>query len=78
MNKKTVKRSTLLNLKGILILLAFGIWVNLLIGVKEHLGSIEEALAAMGGNTLVIITVTYVIIVILGIFFEAEQTDRML
>ncbi len=78
MKKKTVKKSTLLNLKGVLILLAFGIWVNLLIGVKEHLTSIEEALRAMGSNTIVIVTVTYVIIVILGIFFEAEQTDRML
>ncbi|SFV90636.1 hypothetical protein MNB_SV-4-313 [hydrothermal vent metagenome] len=78
MKKKRVKNSTLLNLKGILILLAFGIWVNLIIGVKENLHSVEDALYQLGGNTILIITVTYVVLVIVGIFFEAEQTDRML
>ncbi len=78
MKKKTVKKSTLLNLKGILILLAFGIWVNLIIGIVEHLPSVEEAIYRIGGNTLMIVVVTYVVLVIVGIFFEAEQTDRML
>ena len=78
MKKKRVKKSTLFNLKGILILLAFGIWVNLIIGVKENLQSVEDAIYQLGGNTLFIIIVTYVILVIVGIFFEAEQTDKML
>jgi len=78
MKKKRIKKSTLLNLKGILILLAFGIWVNLIIGVKENLHSVEDAIYQLGGNTLFIIIITYVILVIVGIFFEAEQTDRML
>ena len=78
MKKKTVKKSTLLNLKGILILLAFGIWVNLLIEAKEHIGSIEDALSVLGGNTLLLIIGTYIVIIVVGLIFEAEQSDGLL
>ncbi len=78
MKKKNIKKSTLLNLKGVLILLAFGIWVNLLIEAKEHINSIKDMFSALGGNTLLIIVATYIIIVIVGLIFEAEETDRML
>lgn len=40
MKKKTVKESTMFNIKGILILVAFGVWVNLMIGIKENFGTL--------------------------------------
>jgi len=76
MKKKPVKNSTMFNMKGILILIAFGIWVNLVIGIKENYATLKDAVLALGGNTLFIITVTYILLVIVGIFIEGEDTDR--
>jgi len=70
--KKRIKKTTLLNLKGILILLAFGIWVNLIIGVEEEIGSISDLFRVYGGNTLLMIIAGYIVLVIVGLFFEAE------
>ena len=72
MKKKRIKKTTLLNLKGILILLAFGIWVNLIIGVEEEIGSISDLFRVYGGNTLLMIIAGYIVLVIVGLFFEAE------
>ena len=72
MKKKRIKKTTLLNLKGILILLAFGIWVNLIIGVEEEIGSISDLFRVYGGNTLLMIITGYIVLVIVGLFFEAE------
>jgi len=63
------------NLKGILILTAFGIWVNLIIGISDNYESLKDVMFALGGNTLSIIVATYVLLVILGIFLEGEDTD---
>ena len=76
MKKKTVKNSTMFNTKGILILVAFGVWVNLMIGIKENYDTFKDAIFALGENTLFVIIVTYVLLVILGIFLEGESTDR--
>ena len=65
-------------MKGVLILLAFGIWVNLLIEAKEDIGSLEDAFSTLGSNTLMLIIGTYIVIVVLGLIFEGESTDRML
>ncbi len=61
------------NLKGILILLAFGIWVNLIIEVKENIGSLSDFFMAYAGNTLLMIIIGYVALVILGLFFETAD-----
>ncbi|WP_153015047.1 hypothetical protein [Sulfurovum riftiae] len=63
------------NMKGILILVAFGVWVNLMIGIKENFETLKEALMSFAGNTAMVITVTYVVFVILGIFLQGEDTD---
>ena len=60
--EKTVKKSTMFNMKGILILVAFGVWVNLMIGIKEHFGTLKEALMSFAGNTAMVITVTYILL----------------
>ena len=72
MKKKHIKKATLLNLKGVLILLAFGIWVNLIIGAEEEIGSISDLFRVYGGNTLLMIIAGYIVLVIVGLFFEAE------
>jgi len=64
------------NMKGILILLAFGIWVNLIIGINKHFDSIKDAILVYSSNTLIVITVTYLIFVIIGLFIETHDTDR--
>jgi len=78
MKKKTVKNATLFNMKGILILVSFGVWVNLIIGIKEDFGSFKEMISSFSfaGNTLAVIIVTYILFVILGLFMEGESTDR--
>jgi len=73
--KKTVKKSTMFNMKGILILTAFGIWVNLIIGISKNYESLKDAILALSGNTFFIVIVTYILLVILGIFVEGENTD---
>ena len=64
------------NMKGILILVAFGVWVNLMIGIKENYDTLKDAIFALGENTLSVIIVTYVLLIVLGIFLEGEDTDR--
>lgn len=64
------------NMKGILILIAFGVWVNLMIGIKDHYETLKDAIYELSGNTLMVITVTYVLLVIIGIFVETKDTDR--
>ena len=76
MKKKTVKKSTMFNMKGILILLAFGVWVNLMIGISENYESLKDAVFALGSDTFFVIVATYVLLIILGIFVEGEDTDR--
>ena len=63
------------NMKGILILTAFGIWVNLIIGISKNYESLKDAILALSGNTFFIVIVTYILLVILGIFVEGENTD---
>ena len=76
MKKKTVKKSTMFNMKGFLILLAFGIWINLVIGISKNYESLKDAVLALGSNTLFVIIATYILMIILGIFVEGEDTDR--
>ncbi len=65
----------MLKMKAILILIAFGVWVNLMIGIKENFETLKEAFMSFAGNTAMVITLTYVVFVILGIFLQGEDTD---
>ena len=78
MKKRTVKDTTLFNMKGILILIAFGVWVNLMMGVAEHFDTLKEAFLSITGNTAMVLSITYIFFVVLGIFLEGEDTDRLL
>ncbi len=73
MKKKAVKKNTLFNMKGILILLSFMVWVNLIFEVKEEIGSISDFLQIYAGNTVLMLIIGYTSVVILGLFFEAKE-----
>jgi len=75
MKKKTVKNNTLFNLKGILILIGFGIWVYVMTEIDEDFTTLKEAILAYGGNTLFVIIATYVVLVIVGLFVEGESAE---
>jgi len=75
MKKKTVKKSTMLNLRGFLILISFGVWVTLMMEIKENFDTLKDAIMAYGSNTLFRIIVTYIILVILGLFIEGESAE---
>ncbi len=75
MKKRTVKRSTMLNLKGFLILIAFGVWVTLMMEIGENTDTLKNALMAYGSNTLFVVVLAYVALVILGLFLEGESAE---
>ncbi|MDM5272334.1 hypothetical protein PGH07_09080 [Sulfurovum sp. zt1-1] len=75
MNKKKVNRSTMLNLKGFLFLIAFGIWVYVM-SHKESFDSALEALFSYGQDTLIIISIFYVLIVLLQFFVGIEDAEK--
>lgn len=76
MKKKTIESGTMLNLKGFLILIAFGIWVYTMMSIEESFGSIKNAIFSYGGNTLFIITILYILIILLQFFVGIDDTDK--
>ncbi len=76
MQKKTVKQSTMLSFKGMLILLAFGIWVYVLMMLGEDINTLKDAFFSYGGSTIGIIVTLYLAFVVLGLFIEIESTDE--
>ena len=75
MKKRKVNRSTMLNLKGFLILIAFGVWVYVMTN-KESFDSALEALFSYGQDTLIIITVVYILIILLQSFIGIEDAEK--
>lgn len=70
LNKKPVKPKTMLNLKGFLILSAFGIWVYIMMNMEEIYGSAKDTFLYYSGNTLFIIMVLYILIILLEFFLD--------
>ena len=70
MKKKTIKAKTMLNFKGFLILSAFGIWVYVMMNMKEIYGSAKDTLLYYSGNTLFIIMVVYILIILVEFFLD--------
>ena len=73
MKKKTIKRSTLFNMKGIVYLAAFAIWVIILMDLPEEISSVKDFISAYGSNILVIISFIYIAIVLLEFFVDIER-----
>ena len=70
MKKKTIKPETMFNLKWFLILSAFGIWVYVMMNIKEIYGSAKDTLLYYGANTLFIIMVVYILIILVEFFLD--------
>jgi len=66
----------MLNLKGFLILIAFGIWVYVIMNSGESIQSTKEAIYSYGGNTLLIISVLYILIILLEFFIDIEKINK--
>ena len=62
-------------MKGISILVAFGIWVNLMMEIENNFDSIKDTIIAYGSNTLFVIIGAYVVLVIVGLFVEGESAE---
>jgi uncharacterized membrane protein len=76
MKKKQIKPSTMFNLKGFLYLIAFGVWVYLIMADGEGFKTFYDALIGYGQNTLMIITVLYIAILLLQFFVGIEDTEN--
>ena len=70
MKRKPVKPQTMLNLKGFLILSAFGIWVYIMMNMEEIYGAAKDTFLYYTGNTLFIIMVLYILIILLEFFLD--------
>lgn len=76
MKKKQVKPSTMLNLKGVLFLLAFGVWVYLLMNDSSVFLTLYDAVLFHGTNTLMIIVVLYIAILLLQFFISIDDVQK--
>ena len=75
MKKKTVKKSTMLNFKGFVILISFGVWVTLMMEINESYDTLKETIMIYGSNTLFVVIAAYIVLVILGLFIEGESAE---
>ena len=75
MKKKPIKQTTMLNFKGFLYLVAFGIWVFVLMNMSEEITSIQDAAYSYGGSALVIMCLVYIVIILLEFFVDIKDLD---
>ncbi len=74
MKKRKEKPSSIFNLKTFLILFAFGIWVYVMMYVADSGESVMDAIISYGGNTIVIISVSYVVLLLFEMFVDIGDT----
>lgn len=65
----------MLNLKGMLYLIAFGIWIFVMMNIADTLEFSKEALLSYGGGTAIIILILYMIFVLLEFVIDVEDLD---
>jgi len=75
MKKRSLKQGTMLNLKGMLYLIAFGIWIFVMMNIADTLEFSKQALLSYGGGTAVIIFIFYMIFLLLEFVIDAEDLD---
>ena len=64
------------NLKGFLILIAFAIWVYIIMNNGESFNSAKDALLSYGGNALLIIAVFYILIIFIEFFIGIDDSKK--
>lgn len=77
MKKKTLKKSTMLNLKGFLILSVFAVFVYVLMNKDEIIESTKDAVYTYGGGFFVTISVIYILIILLELFVDIDDVDKL-
>jgi uncharacterized protein HemY len=65
----------MLNFKGFVILISFGVWVTLMMEINESYDTLKETIMIYGSNTLFVIIAAYIVLVILGLFIEGESAE---
>ena len=73
MKKKSVTQGTMLNLKGMLYLTAFAVWIFVMMDISDTLEFTKEAILSYGSNTAVIIFIFYVMFLLLEFFVDIED-----
>jgi len=75
MKKKRVNSATMLNLKTLLMLLAFGVWVYVMMYFADSGESLKDAIFSYGGNTLIIISIAYILLILLELLIDTGDID---
>ncbi len=75
MKKKSVTQGTMLNLKGMLYLTAFTVWIFVIMDISDTLEFTKEAVLSYGGSTAVVIFIFYIIFLLLEFFVDVEDLD---
>jgi uncharacterized membrane protein YidH (DUF202 family) len=75
MNKRSVKRSTMLSFKGALYLLAIGVWIFVMSEIEDDFDFSQTALTSYWGSTALILFVVYIMLVLLELFVDVEDLD---
>ena len=65
----------MLNFKGMLYLIAFSIWVYVMMDIADTLHFSKDAILSYGGSTALIIFAVYIIFLLLELFIDIEDLD---
>lgn len=75
MKKQTVKHSTMLSMKGVLYLIAIGVWIFVMSEIEDDFNFSRESLTSYWGSTALILFIAYVMVVLLELFVDVEDLD---
>jgi len=75
MNKRLVKHSIMLSFKGVLYLLAIGVWIFVMSEIEDDFDFSQTALTSYWGSTALILFIVYIMLVFLELFIDAEDID---
>ena len=65
----------MLSPKTLLMLAAFGIWIYVMMRFSESGDSLRDAIFSYGGNTLIVISIAYILLILLELFIDTRDTD---
>jgi len=65
----------MMNFKGILYLIAFAIWVYVMMDISDTLGFSKDALLSYAGSTALILFIVYIFMLLIELFIDIEDLD---
>ncbi len=75
--KEEKEERTLFTPKGILIILAFAVWVNLTVGIIHNTEAVIDTIKLLGQDTLLVVIITYMILLLIETVLGVKRTDRL-